>query len=559
MTLTAMWATPLIGGALVAFLPPRLGKWFGALVALVTLVVAGYVAFSFAPDYHGYQFNESLGWIPQFNIFYRLGVDGISLWLLVLNAFLTVIAVLATPVKARTSGFVGLLLAMSAGLAGVFMATDLVLFYVFWEAMLIPAYFLLWLHGEGPRPGGAALKFVLYTLAGSLLMLVGIIGEYIATGKQTFDLSQLATLAPSPSLQFGLFFVFALAFAIKTPLFPFHSWLPDAYMAAPTPMLITFAGVMGKAGAYGFLRIAVPLFPQPADWWDWRWVIPVLAVAAIIWGALMALVQNDMKLLVSYSSISHMGFIVLGIFSFNIQGQQGAVLQMVNHGIIIAALFLIVAWISDLTGTRDHRLPLGVGAVVRRPRRGHALDLPVDAAKGLVDVRIERVLRVAAHLMLVQQKSDLRERHGAVDAPPRRQPRRGERGEARAELAEAGVFPLQRCGRIVPQGAIDAPELGIESAAAQVSRDHRELLQQVADVLVLEHREALIGRMPCRHRLRYRRPRARGYRGQQQRHGERRLQLAQGSVHGSLPRPARPAGREAYDASPAAAKARQRR
>ncbi len=381
MTLTAMWATPLIGGALVAFLPPRLGKWFGALVALVTLVVAGYVAFSFAPDYHGYQFNESLGWIPQFNIFYRLGVDGISLWLLVLNAFLTVIAVLATPVKARTSGFVGLLLAMSAGLAGVFMATDLVLFYVFWEAMLIPAYFLLWLHGEGPRPGGAALKFVLYTLAGSLLMLVGIIGEYIATGKQTFDLSQLATLAPSPSLQFGLFFVFALAFAIKTPLFPFHSWLPDAYMAAPTPMLITFAGVMGKAGAYGFLRIAVPLFPQPADWWDWRWVIPVLAVAAIIWGALMALVQNDMKLLVSYSSISHMGFIVLGIFSFNIQGQQGAVLQMVNHGIIIAALFLIVAWISDLTGTRDRRAVAGLA--LRMPVMAGVFAVVAFAALGL--------------------------------------------------------------------------------------------------------------------------------------------------------------------------------
>src|SRR5207302_1391551 len=215
-------------------------------------------AFSFAPGFHGFQFTEKLEWIPQLSIFYRLGVDGISLWLLVLNAFLTLIAVLATPVSNRTGGFVGMMLAMSAGLAGVFMATDLVLFYVFWEAMLIPAYFLLWLYGEGPRPGYAALKFVLYTLAGSLLMLVGVIGEYV------------------------------------------------------------------------FLRIAVPLFPQPVDWWDWRWVIPVLAVAAIIYGALMALVQRDMKLLVSYSSVSHMGFIVLGIFAFNIQGQQGAVVQMVN-------------------------------------------------------------------------------------------------------------------------------------------------------------------------------------------------------------------------------------
>src|SRR5438034_1031277 len=381
VTLTAIWLLPLVGGALVAFLPPRLAKWFGALVALVAMAIAAFVAFSFAAGYHGYQFTERLAWIPQLSIFYRLGVDGISLWLVVLNAFLTVIAIVATPVTARTGGFVGLMLAMSAGLAGVFMATDLVLFYVFWEAMLIPAYFLLWIYGEGPRPGWAALKFVLYTLAGSLLMLVGVIGEYVATGHQTFDLAELAKLAPSPSIQFALFFVFALAFAIKTPLFPFHSWLPDAYNAAPVPMLITFAGVMGKAGAYGFLRIAIPLFPQPVDWWDWRWVIPVLAVAAIIWGALMALVQSDMKMLVSYSSVSHMGFIVLGIFSFNIQGQQGAVLQMVNHGIIIAALFLIVGWIADRTGIRDRSAMAGLA--LRMPVMAGVFAVVTFAALGL--------------------------------------------------------------------------------------------------------------------------------------------------------------------------------
>jgi NADH-quinone oxidoreductase subunit M len=362
VTLTSLWLLPLAGGAIVTFLPSRLAKWVGVLVSVVALVISAIVAFNFTPGFHGYQYTEKIEWIPQLSIFYRLGVDGISLWLIVLNAFLTVIALLATPVTKRTPSFVGLMLALEAGLAGVFMATDLVLFYVFWEAMLIPAYFLLWLHGEGPKPRAAALKFVLYTLAGSLLMLVGVIGEYVATGRQTFDLAALATLAPSPAIQFGLFFVFALAFAIKTPLFPFHAWLPDAYMAAPTPMLVTFAGVMGKSGAYGFLRIAVPLFPQPADWWDWRWVIPVLAVAAIIWGALMALVQSDIKLLVSYSSISHMGFIVLGIFAFNIQGQQGAVVQMVNHGIIIAALFLIAAWIADRTGTRDRGAMAGLAS-----------------------------------------------------------------------------------------------------------------------------------------------------------------------------------------------------
>jgi NADH-quinone oxidoreductase subunit M len=381
MTLTVMWVLPLVGGALVAFLPPRLAKWFGIVVALAALGIGGFVALNVEAGFSQFQFTEKVVWIPQFSIFYRLGVDGISLWLVVLNAFLTVIAIAATPVTNRTGGFVGLMLAMSAGLAGVFMATDLVLFYVFWEAMLIPAYFLLWLYGEGPRPGWAALKFVLYTLAGSLLMLVGVIGEYLATGHQTFDLAELAKTRPGASTQFALFFVFALAFAIKTPLFPFHSWLPDAYNAAPTPMLITFAGVMGKAGAYGFLRIAVPLFPQPVDWWDWRWVIPVLAVAAIIWGALMALVQSDMKLLVSYSSISHMGFIVLGIFAFNVQGQQGAVLQMVNHGIVIAALFLIVGWMTDLTGVRDRTALAGLA--LRMPVMAGVFAVVTFAALGL--------------------------------------------------------------------------------------------------------------------------------------------------------------------------------
>ena len=359
--LSTIWLLPLISAFLVAFMPPRWSKWMSVAAALVTLGIAGAVALIFDPAASGYQFTENIAWIPQFRIFYRLGVDGISIWLVVLNALLTVIAVLATPISMKNANrFLGLILAMSAGLAGVFMAVDLVLFYVFWEAMLIPAYFLLWLFGEGERPGRAAVKFVLFTLVGSLLMLVGVIGEYVFTGQQTFNLATLSTIAPSPSIQFGLFAVFALAFAIKTPLFPFHGWLPDAYLAARTPMLITFAGVMGKAGAYGFLRIAVPLFPDPVGWWDWRWVIPVLAVAAIIWGALMAIAQRDMKLLVAYSSVSHMGFIVLGTFSYNVQGQQGAILQMVNHGIIISALFLLVAWIADRTGTRDRSALAGL-------------------------------------------------------------------------------------------------------------------------------------------------------------------------------------------------------
>ena len=382
MILTPIWLLPLIAAFLVSFMPPRWSKWMSVAAATVALGIAALVAFLFDPGTSGYQFSEEIVWIPQFRIFYHLGVDGISIWLVVLNALLTVIAVLATPLSMKNvNRFLGLILAMSAGLAGVFMAVDLVLFYVFWEAMLIPAYFLLWLFGEGEKPGRAAVKFVLFTLVGSLLMLVGVIGEYIFTGQQTFNLATLSTIAPSPSIQFGLFFVFALAFAIKTPLFPFHGWLPDAYMAAPTPMLITFAGVMGKAGAYGFLRIAVPLFPNPVGWWDWRWVIPVLAVAAIIWGALMAIAQRDMKLLVAYSSVSHMGFIVLGIFAFNVQGQQGAILQMVNHGIIIAALFLLVAWIADRTGTRDRSALAGLAP--RMPVMAGVFTVAALAALGL--------------------------------------------------------------------------------------------------------------------------------------------------------------------------------
>jgi NADH-quinone oxidoreductase subunit M len=382
MTLTILWLLPLIGGVLVAFMPARWSKLMSALTALITLGIAVGVALLFDPSARSYQFSEEIPWVPQLKIFYHLGVDGISIWLVVLNAFLTVIAVLATPISMKNvSKFLGLILAMGAGLAGVFMAVDLVLFYVFWEAMLIPAYFLLWLFGEGERPGRAAVKFVLYTLAGSLLMLVGVIGEYVFTHSQTFDLATLATIPPDPPVQFGLFFVFALAFAIKTPLFPFHSWLPDAYLAAPTPMLITFAGVMGKAGAYGFLRICIPLFPNPVLWWDWRWVIPVLAVAAIIWGALMAIAQRDMKLVVAYSSVSHMGFIVLGIFAFNVQGQQGAVLQMVNHGIIVPALFLLVAWIADRAGTRDRSALAGLAG--RMPVMAGVFIIVVLAALGL--------------------------------------------------------------------------------------------------------------------------------------------------------------------------------
>jgi NADH-quinone oxidoreductase subunit M len=360
--LTDLWLLPVVGGILVAFLPAHFGKWVAALTAALTLAIAVYAAAIFDPAVHGYQFVEQVRWIPQLKADYYLGVDSVSVWLVVLNSLIGLIAVLATPAlrEMRTSRFLALLLVMEGGMAGVFLSVDLILFYFFWEAMLIPAYFLLWMWGEGPRPLFAALKFVLFTLAGSLLMLVGIIGEFVYTGSPSFNLPDLAQHQASPEIQFGLFFLFAVAFVIKVPVFPFHGWLRDAYLAAPTPMLLLFAGVMGKTGAYAMLRILIPLFHDPTWLWNWNGVMPVLAVLGIIWGALMALAQADMKALVAYSSLSHMGFIVLGIFSFNAQGQQGAVLQMVNHGLIVPALFLLVAWIQQRTGSRDRAALFGL-------------------------------------------------------------------------------------------------------------------------------------------------------------------------------------------------------
>ena len=364
--LTALWLVPAAGGLLVGLLPRRLARPVGLLVAAAALALALAVAVLFQSGHSGYQFEEYVPWIRDYSISYHMGIDGISLWLVLLNALLTVIAILAAGDRVRRPrGFIALILMLEGGMAGVFLAADLLLFYFFWEAQLIPAYFLLWQWGEtgreagavtqGPTASAAATKFVLYTLVGSLLALVGVIGEYVygGGGAHTFDLRTLAAHPPSEGIQFGLFFLFALAFAIKVPLFPFHGWLPDAYAVAPVALLVTFAGVMGKTGAYAMLRILIPLLPHPTLWWDWNAVMPVLAVLGIVWGALMALAQRDAKLLVAYSSVSHMGFIVLGIFAFNQQGQQGAVLQMVNHGVLIAALFLLVGWVAARTGTRD--------------------------------------------------------------------------------------------------------------------------------------------------------------------------------------------------------------
>jgi NADH-quinone oxidoreductase subunit M len=302
-----------------------------------------------------FQFVERHDWIPQFGISYFIGVDGISLLLIVLTAFLTPIALLGSweSVHKRTRAFAICMLLLEAAMIGVFLSLDLFLFYVFWDAMLIPMYFLIGIWGYDRRIY-AAVKFLLYTMAGSVLMLLAILGlAYLhsaATGRYTFDLLQLYELSIAPKTQVWFFLAFALAFAIKVPLFPFHTWLPDAHVEAPTAGSVILAGVLLKMGTYGLVRFAFPLFPAAAQLF--APYLATLAVFGIIYGALVAMVQPDMKKLVAYSSVSHLGFVVLGISAMNMQGVQGAVYQMLNHGISTGGLFLIVGMLSDRRHTR---------------------------------------------------------------------------------------------------------------------------------------------------------------------------------------------------------------
>jgi NADH-quinone oxidoreductase subunit M len=298
------------------------------------------------------QFVEDRAWLPAYGIAYKVGIDGLSLWLVILTTFLTPLALLGswTSIQARVREFVVFMLLLEAGMVGVFCALDLFLFYVFWEAMLIPMYFLIGIWGHGRRIY-AAVKFFLYTMAGSVLMLVAFLVLYRETGARTFDLLRLVqTPVPAP-LQMWLFAAFAVAFAIKVPMWPFHTWLPDAHVEAPTAGSVILAGVLLKMGGYGFLRLAIPLFPTAAE--AFAPVIGILAVIGIVYGALVSLVQPDMKKLVAYSSVSHLGFVMLGIASFTTTAVTGAVYQMLNHGISTGALFFLVGMLYDRRHTRE--------------------------------------------------------------------------------------------------------------------------------------------------------------------------------------------------------------
>jgi NADH-quinone oxidoreductase subunit M len=302
-----------------------------------------------------FQFIERHAWIPTFGISYVVGVDGISLLLLVLTGFLTPLALLGSweSIQRKTRAFCIVVLLLESAMMGVFISLDLFLFYVFWDAMLIPMYFLIGIWGYERRVY-AAVKFILYTLGGSVLMLLAILSlaslHNAATGSYSFDLQKIYALQIPPSEQSWLFLAFALAFAIKVPIFPFHTWLPDAHVEAPTAGSVILAGVLLKMGTYGFVRFAFPLFPDAAA--QFAPYLAVLAVIGIVYGALVAMVQPDMKKLVAYSSVSHLGFVVLGICAMDTQGVQGAVYQMLSHGVSTGGLFLVVGMLVDRRHTR---------------------------------------------------------------------------------------------------------------------------------------------------------------------------------------------------------------
>lgn len=348
---------PLIG-ALVLLLVPRQQRQTLLTLALLSSTAAFIWSLrlfqAFDPGAGEMQFVERIPWMPAFGIGYIVGIDGISLFLVLLTTFLMPLAIVASwTVQDRIKEYLFFMLVLETGMLGAFVALDLFLFYVFWEVMLVPMYFLIGVWG-GTRRIYAALKFVVYTMAGSLPMLVAIIylaSRYAHVNQvMTFDLLQLYNLRLPVNEQIWLFLAFGLSFAIKVPLFPFHTWLPDAHVEAPTAGSVILAGVLLKMGTYGFLRFAMPLFPAAAL--VLTPVIVALAVIGIIYGASVAMMQPDLKKLVAYSSVSHLGFVMLGLFALNIQGIQGGIYQMVSHGLSTGALFLLVGMLYDRRHTR---------------------------------------------------------------------------------------------------------------------------------------------------------------------------------------------------------------
>lgn len=360
--LSALIFLPLAGAFVMLLVPGEtFSKYWAMLVTLLTAAVSIPVYQGFDLATHKYQFGEHLQWIPSLNINYTVGIDGISLLLVLMTTLIMPLCVLASwrYIKTRMREFMICLLIMETSMIGVFVALDFVLFYILWEAMLIPMYLLIAIWG-GPRKVYASTKFFLYTLAGSVLLLVAIIALYLQAG--TFSIPMMMEHGFSTTFQIWVFLAFFLAFAIKVPMFPFHTWLPAAHVEAPTAGSVILASILLKMGTYGFLRFCLPITPE-ATFMFMPYVL-WLSIAGILYGGFTALAQSDMKKLIAYSSVGHMGFVTLGIFVLNIHGIEGALLQMINHGVTTGALFLCVGIIYERTHSRELADAAGIGKFV---------------------------------------------------------------------------------------------------------------------------------------------------------------------------------------------------
>ena len=362
---------PLLGAVIIALFLPRSGlrapKVVATLTTVLTFVLSLVMLSHFQGGTHKLQLVEYASWIPSIGVAYFLGVDGISILLVLLTTLLSVLVVVCSysQIEENEHAYYACLLFLETGMLGVFVALDFFLFYIFWEIMLVPMYFLIGIWGAGRRLY-SAIKFFLYTLFGSVFMLLGILALYFfngnpdyGTGKLTFNIIELINTLKVPtqpifaglSAQDLIFLAFFLGFAIKVPMFPFHTWLPDAHTDAPTAGSVILAGVLLKMGTYGFVRLSLPLLPVASQ--HMIGFVALLAIIGVLYGALVAMAQHDMKRLIAYSSVSHMGFLMLGIFALNAEGVSGGIIQMINHGVTTGALFLLVGIIYERRHTRE--------------------------------------------------------------------------------------------------------------------------------------------------------------------------------------------------------------
>jgi len=355
--LTLITFVPLIGMGFILFCPRALKpayKWIAAASTVPQLIIAGWLCANFNTNTAAIQFVERYSWIRAYHVYYLMGVDGVSISMVLLTAIICFVSVFASfTIDRGEKGYYALLMLLDTGMMGVFVALDFFLFYIFWEVMLLPMYFLIGIWG-GPRREYAAIKFFLYTLFGSVLILLVMLGLYYYGSARTFDMTQLAAQSGSYSITFQRICWIALfiGFAIKIPAFPFHTWLPDAHVEAPTAISVILAGILLKMGTYGILRVNYAILPSASHELAWAF-LGVIGTINIVYGAMVAMAQTDYKKLVAYSSISHMGYVMLGMASFTAAGINGAVLQMFNHGTITAMLFILVGVIYDRAHHRE--------------------------------------------------------------------------------------------------------------------------------------------------------------------------------------------------------------